>query len=190
MLSDYESGSPPSRDENSITFPCLQKRINTKFANLKLEPATQRHGSFDFGSHYRQLYWTENQQRETHVRHPSDTVNWIMNQASLRNESPKSYSCERLHTSDISGDRTVLTNSNNKLVLNGVCNGDCAGESVLPSIWCIDYIDNLIVIGCSNGRIEFWEGTTGKFKVNFLFNSTRFVKFRLSTTQYAHICTY
>ncbi|XP_055613113.1 sterol regulatory element-binding protein cleavage-activating protein [Uranotaenia lowii] len=31
-------------------------------------------------------------------------------------------------------------------------------------IWCLDFLDNLIVIGCADGRLEFWEGTTGNFK--------------------------
>lgn len=32
-------------------------------------------------------------------------------------------------------------------------------------IWSMDYMDNLIVVGCANGQIEFWEGTTGNLKV-------------------------
>lgn len=32
-------------------------------------------------------------------------------------------------------------------------------------IWSMDYLDNLIVVGCANGQIEFWEGTTGRLKV-------------------------
>lgn len=32
-------------------------------------------------------------------------------------------------------------------------------------IWSMDYLDNLIAVGCANGQIEFWEGTTGKLKV-------------------------
>lgn len=35
----------------------------------------------------------------------------------------------------------------------------------LSPIWCLDFLDNLIVIGCADGRLEFWEGTTGSFKV-------------------------
>lgn len=35
----------------------------------------------------------------------------------------------------------------------------------LPPIWCLDYVDNLIVLGCADGRIEFWEGSTANFKV-------------------------
>jgi hypothetical protein len=37
-----------------------------------------------------------------------------------------------------------------------------------PPIWCLDCHENLIAIGCANGRLEFWEGTTGTFKVFIL----------------------
>ncbi|EDS38075.1 sterol regulatory element binding protein cleavage-activating protein, partial [Culex quinquefasciatus] len=31
-------------------------------------------------------------------------------------------------------------------------------------IWCLDLLDNLIVTGCADGRLKFWEFTTGNFK--------------------------
>jgi WD40 repeat protein len=34
----------------------------------------------------------------------------------------------------------------------------------LSPIWCLDFLDNLILIGCADGRLEFWEGTTGSIK--------------------------
>lgn len=34
-------------------------------------------------------------------------------------------------------------------------------------IWCLDFQDNLIVVGCADGRIEFWEGMSGNFKCLF-----------------------
>lgn len=40
-------------------------------------------------------------------------------------------------------------------------------KGLSPSpIWCLDYMDNLIVIGCADGKIEFWESTTSTLKVN------------------------
>lgn len=39
-------------------------------------------------------------------------------------------------------------------------------------IWALDFIDNLIVIGCADGRLEFWEGTTGSFKCIYQNEST------------------
>ena len=35
----------------------------------------------------------------------------------------------------------------------------------MAPIWCLDCHENLIVVGCANGRLEFWEGSTGTFKV-------------------------
>ncbi|XP_039441073.1 sterol regulatory element-binding protein cleavage-activating protein [Culex pipiens pallens] len=40
-------------------------------------------------------------------------------------------------------------------------------------IWCLDFLDNLIVIGCADGRLEFWEGTTGNFKGIYETEHTR-----------------
>lgn len=35
----------------------------------------------------------------------------------------------------------------------------------MSAIWCLDYMDNLIALGCADGKIEFWESTTGTLKV-------------------------
>lgn len=37
-------------------------------------------------------------------------------------------------------------------------------EKMWSPIWCLDYLDNLIVIGCADGRLEFWEASTGNLK--------------------------
>ena len=37
--------------------------------------------------------------------------------------------------------------------------------TIPPSVWAMDVLDGLLVLGCSNGRIELWESFTGKFKV-------------------------
>lgn len=174
MLSDYESGSPPSRDENSMSFPSLQKKINTNFTNLKLEPVNQtKKGCYDFGDHYRQLYLNHDP-HDVVVRHrnsnnsnfsnavnTTDTAKWIINQASvnLLGEQQQFVEMRTRHRNSSIGERspTIANSQNNSM---GTHNG------VVPPIWCIDYMDNLIVLGCANGRLEFWEGTTGKLKVN------------------------
>lgn len=33
-------------------------------------------------------------------------------------------------------------------------------------IWCLDYYEGLIAVGCADGRIELWESTTGLMKVS------------------------
>lgn len=39
-------------------------------------------------------------------------------------------------------------------------------------IWTLDFIDNLIVIGCADGRLEFWEGTTGSLRTIYESEAT------------------
>ena len=38
-------------------------------------------------------------------------------------------------------------------------------ESIRPSVWSLDACDGLLVLGCSNGRIELWDISSGNFKV-------------------------
>ena len=41
-------------------------------------------------------------------------------------------------------------------------------NKLIPSsVWAMDVSDGLLVLGCSNGRIELWESFTGKLKVKF-----------------------
>lgn len=47
-----------------------------------------------------------------------------------------------------------------------------SGTKCSSPIWSLDFIDNLIVIGCADGRCEFWEGTTGNFKCIYETEST------------------
>lgn len=39
-------------------------------------------------------------------------------------------------------------------------------DNTVPPIWCIDCRENIVVLGCANGRLEFWEGASGRFKVS------------------------
>ncbi|KAJ6645206.1 Sterol regulatory element-binding protein cleavage-activating protein, partial [Pseudolycoriella hygida] len=50
--------------------------------------------------------------------------------------------------------------------LNRVCSENVKRQKDrnLSPIWCLDYVDFLIVIGCADGRLEFWEGITGNLK--------------------------
>lgn len=47
---------------------------------------------------------------------------------------------------------------------NGSINHSGSNKTYSSPIWALDFIDNLIAIGCADGRLEFWEGTTGSIK--------------------------
>ncbi|XP_030375310.1 sterol regulatory element-binding protein cleavage-activating protein isoform X2 [Scaptodrosophila lebanonensis] len=40
-------------------------------------------------------------------------------------------------------------------------------------IWCLDYFDNLIAVGCANGRVELWESPAGVLKCAYQEESKR-----------------
>ncbi|KAH8288983.1 hypothetical protein KR054_003617 [Drosophila jambulina] len=44
--------------------------------------------------------------------------------------------------------------------------------SVSP-IWCLDYFDNLIAVGCANGRVELWESPAGVLKCAYQEDAKR-----------------
>lgn len=163
-LSDYESGSPPSRDES---FPSFQHKINTNFFGFKLNGVDNRslNSKYDFGFDYRQLYADYVKERKLKHRN-GETVKWVQNQGYLGEsefcELSNNFNCDKTSKCELNGDlncdKTLKNSSDN-----------CVGVGKMAPIWCVDYLDNLIVIGCSNGSIEFWEGTTGKFKVGVVF---------------------
>lgn len=65
--------------------------------------------------------------------------------------------------------------ANPKLVNGNSCesiNSISSSSYKTSPIWALDFIDNLIVIGCADGRLEFWEGTTGSFKCIYQTEST------------------
>lgn len=41
-------------------------------------------------------------------------------------------------------------------------------SNLVSPIWCLDYMDNLIVIGCADGKLEFWDTTTSTLRVSHL----------------------
>lgn len=41
------------------------------------------------------------------------------------------------------------------------------GRAVRESpIWCMDFSNDLIILGCADGRLEFWEASSGKLMVS------------------------
>lgn len=173
-FSDYESGSPPSRDETFLSFPSLQHKINTNFSNFKLTSTPNKeYTKFDFGNQYREIY--KNYDKEIRLRQRScETVKWVNCQRTpceFHNCDEKKIFCELPKTRSCEG----LSDNTNSSSPSLCCTFSVSAPSNVSEnfksspIWCLDYLDNLIAIGCANGRLEFWEGTTGKLKVLKLF---------------------
>lgn len=138
--SDYGSGSPPSCDELLYTPPKLHRRINTNFSNAKMCDTPPQGDRYNFSEQMRDAY--------------------------LYNVSckcQKTRSLERSGCESCNGGAWLVKWRDNK---DGFVTNDDIYIGI--PIWSMDYLDNLIVVGCANGQIEFWEGTTGRLKVEIL----------------------
>lgn len=199
LMSDYESGSPPSRGEidthlysvlknvnqqqksssngneknlydndykiNNLSnnnnkkykpqsynqlfdYPNLHSTINTKFSTMKYQSKqTNYEDGFDYGDNITNIF--------KQYRNSSDILlNELENNILIEsNEFNNNHSLN---------DSINSLNNNNNINDNNNIN-----EKTVPSIWCIDYQENILVVGCANGVLEFWEGTTGRFKCYF-----------------------
>lgn len=143
---DYQINEPGSDNKQKLLhrsldsaydLPDLKPEINMKFSAIKYTPSQKNFDQgFDFGERYRTLMEQHNKSIEE------------MQKSETRDNVPPGRLNSLGSTSSINTDRTMQT------------------SPVISAIWCMDYQENLIVVGCANGSLEFWEGTTGRFKVS------------------------
>ena len=109
---------------------------------MKQSPVQQNcEQGFDFGDQYKHLFEEHNKSMDE-----------------LRNSESLEHLCNangKLNSSGLVDNISMLNTDKNVQIAH-----------IVSPIWCMDYQENLIVVGCANGSLEFWEGTTGKFKVN------------------------
>ncbi|XP_063979282.1 sterol regulatory element-binding protein cleavage-activating protein [Diachasmimorpha longicaudata] len=144
QINDYSSDKRKifTRNTNSFEFPDLRPSINTKFSTIKFQPKQQCYESgFDFGNDYKQLF--------DQFRSSIDDVHKCGGSEVLNN-------CGRLGKFELNDSATSLSTDRTVQTI----------QNVAP-IWCIDYQENILVVGCANGVLEFWEGSTGRFKCFF-----------------------
>lgn len=138
QINDISSDKRKSINQ-TLDLPDLRPAINIKFSNMKYSPIQKNvDQGFDYGEQYKQIFEDHRKLKELH--RCDDTKQ--RNQSSLK--------VNKLIDSVIS----LSTDKTSQM-------------SYVPQIWCIDYQENLIVVGCANGTLEFWEGTTGRFKCLF-----------------------
>ncbi|XP_034937931.1 sterol regulatory element-binding protein cleavage-activating protein [Chelonus insularis] len=125
----------------TFDFPDLRPLINTKFSASTYVPKQMSfENGFDFGNDYKKLF-------DQYAKN-SDDIH-------------KCESSEYLNRSSGRLNNHDLTDSANSLNTNRTL------QSNIAPIWCVDYQENILVVGCANGVLEFWEGTTGSFKCFF-----------------------
>ena len=124
----------------TFDLPDLKPAINTKFSSMKHSSLQKNYDQgFDYGDQYKQIFEEHKKLKELQM-------------------------CDSIEQGNQSISKVNLTDSVGSLTTDKAIQI----SQLVPQIWCMDYQENLIVVGCSNGTLEFWEGTTGRFKVIFI----------------------
>lgn len=95
----------------------------------------------------------------------SNSLDYEMNASSTSIDGGSKYAN---HLSCYNTIKSSISSSSNN-ALNRINSSDSVNflqqQNMKSSpIWSLDFTDNLIVIGCADGRLEFWEGTTGSLR--------------------------
>lgn len=188
--SDYESGSPPSRSDsflghaaaasarNAVNGDCesstdsvsrkrcgafrmqpnLASTINTDFETTTTSSSTRSPSSdgFDFDSRFR-IYYDEHEQlmAEEEDGEQKDVTKTTRGLGS-DDASPTTFGA-----SHSPGCRTLFEEGG---IVRDDENGSTAGLRSQSAVWCVDCSESVIVAGCSDGKIEFWNTFTGALK--------------------------
>lgn len=74
--------------------------------------------------------------------------------------------------------------------MNNAINFNWKGKAIRESpVWCMDFCNDLIILGCSDGRLEFWEASSGKLLVrlaNIMYKIYRIIQ-TFSTIVYKNL---
>lgn len=126
---------------------------------------------------YRDLYFTEH----SNVYEANSKTNSDLNSLYM-NKQDSSAACK---DSDISDESVFDFNRSEESVnslrnrggnrINSRTNSDVdsaglnwRGRPMRESpVWCMDFSNDLIILGCADGRVEFWEASTGKLMVSY-----------------------
>ncbi|XP_028042976.1 sterol regulatory element-binding protein cleavage-activating protein [Bombyx mandarina] len=173
--------------KNNEPVPHLRKGLSSYLSGLRFRPASSERvpnlsvadtTKYEFAKSYRSIYYTNenddvyncNECKENidinnlNISKTNKSTNSIQEddlskdilenmEASnnLRNRSKnKTYNEERPRTKQASGSAATSTL-------------DWQGKPILESpVWCMDFSNDLIILGCADGRLEFWEASTGR----------------------------
>ncbi|PZC70637.1 hypothetical protein B5X24_HaOG215388 [Helicoverpa armigera] len=138
---------------------------------------------YDFAKNYRNLYCGDGQDVLYNCYEAKENVD-----TSNLNISHQNTSINNVKDSDKSDENIFVFNScensvysvddkcNDKSMVNDsgatveesdngnlVSNLDWRGKAIKESpVWCMDFCNDLIILGCADGRLEFWEASSGK----------------------------
>ncbi|CAH2035548.1 unnamed protein product, partial [Iphiclides podalirius] len=143
----------------------LRFRANARDTLPEISPAETTR--YNFAKCYRDLYHVERRNGvERKVNGDENAVNTCKSDLSLE-EDKECNGGVFVFSSSAESASVLRDNRNNGKVGSRT---DCGDEGSAPRtravsespVWCMDFCDDLVILGCADGRLELWEASTGK----------------------------
>ncbi|KAK2173041.1 hypothetical protein NP493_908g00028 [Ridgeia piscesae] len=183
----YHSSSESEDFTFSDIAPDLSSSISTNFSDLDSalgtpgkgeEPKQEAQGGYDFASRFEPFY---KEHRDTAAdravyydqrRRDRTETTTAAHRFTSEGYEDDVFHMERSHSSGMSlcfCEVFVVERSHSSGYMHSGSSDEgmpsvTATETTAAAIWCLACQDCLIVAGCGNGRIEFWDGLTGHLK--------------------------
>uniref|UniRef100_A0A1B6CPD3 Sterol regulatory element-binding protein cleavage-activating protein n=1 Tax=Clastoptera arizonana TaxID=38151 RepID=A0A1B6CPD3_9HEMI len=131
--------------------PDFSSTICTAFTSQEFNPqhSPPNKNGFNYGSKINELYEEFNKSSQMQDNEMDGECCLCGEGAYCERRKRTSVSDEIRTSSGVVGENFLTDNVENWCV---------------SQIWCLDCQDNLITVGCANGRLEIWEARSGKFK--------------------------
>ncbi|XP_077302118.1 SREBP cleavage activating protein isoform X2 [Arctopsyche grandis] len=187
--SDESDSTPPRKFSSCVEDSSISNTTNfcsnTSFTSIESDYLSQENDLINLYNKSSALRPHINEENCSSDLQLQEKPSLMLNKSHLKRDILKSYHLSQEKTPSQSiGESTYCekfnqtppgdSKSHEKPIFNIINDKNCP-----PSIWCMDFADDLIVLGCSDGRLEFWEASTAKFHCIFddgLGNSVSNVK--------------
>ncbi|XP_046976894.1 sterol regulatory element-binding protein cleavage-activating protein [Vanessa cardui] len=178
--------------QTNENVPRLRRGLSSHLSGLTFRanradnsyPSAAENTKYEFAKAYRDLYYTEqNDIYELNEKTNSEVNNSCINKQDLNAAFKDSdVSDESVFIFDRSDDSiNSLRNRGGSKINARTCsdaentpNSNWRGRAMRESpVWCMDFCNDLVILGCADGRLEFWEASTSKLLNVWWFNEWR-----------------
>nr|XP_026500680.1 sterol regulatory element-binding protein cleavage-activating protein [Vanessa tameamea] len=178
--------------QTNENVPRLRRGLSSHLSGLTFRanqadnsyPSAAENTKYEFAKAYRDLYYTEQSDiYELNEKTNSEVNNSCINKQDLNAAFKDSdISDESVFIFDRSDDSiNSLRNRGGSKINARTCsdaenapNTSWRGRAMRESpVWCMDFCNDLVILGCADGRLEFWEASTSKLLNVWWFNEWR-----------------
>ncbi|KAL4717852.1 hypothetical protein ACJJTC_001001, partial [Scirpophaga incertulas] len=181
-----EENKANTSSQHNESLPSIRKNLTDHLSGLRHRAAPQPAHSllpdceitnYSFANSFKELYCNE-EINESKENVDTNNINLSSQEKGAIKDSQLDDNIILLPTEDnvnniinnnskrrVASNSSIERGNNERINAEDKSDGTMSGLSYSP-VWCMDFTNDLIIIGCADGRIEFWDAVSGELKVS------------------------